>query len=243
MKLEILNNYSEMVAVAADIFAKQISEKPDSVLCLATGSTPVGVYQNLIKKVENKEISFKDVKTFNLDEYQGLDANHPESYRYFMNDNLFNHIDINIDNTKVPSGVGNLDEIAKEYDAAIDAAGGIDLLILGIGSNGHIAFNEPGTPFGSYTHTLKLDERTRMDNARFFDGNIDEVPTHAITMGIYSIIRAKKIILLANGKHKARAVKETVQGEITTDVPASILQVHPDVTIIMDHDAASFLGD
>ena len=219
----------------ANVFIEKVKENPSCVLGLATGSSPLGIYKNLIDACKNGEVSFKNVKTFNLDEYIGLDGNHDQSYRYFMNHNLFNHIDINKDNTHVPSGFVPNDEIAALYDEAIQAAGGIDIQLLGLGSDGHIAFNEPGTPFDSLTHIAELTEQTITDNARFF-ASIEDVPTKACTMGLQSIMNAKKIVLIALGKNKVEAVRRLIHGEIDINWPCTILKNHPDVTIYVDSD-------
>ena len=219
----------------ANVFIEKVKENPNCVLGLATGSSPLGIYKNLIEACKNREVSFKNVKTFNLDEYIGLDGNHDQSYRYFMNHNLFNHIDINKDNTHVPSGFVSNDEIAALYDEAIKAAGGIDIQLLGLGSDGHIAFNEPGTPFDSLTHIAELTEQTITDNARFF-ASIEDVPTKACTMGLQSIMNAKKIVLIALGKNKVEAVRKLIHGEIDINWPCTILKNHPDVTIYVDSD-------
>lgn len=228
----------KMNAEIAQLFIDTVKENPNAILGLATGSSPLGVYNNIINAYKAGEVSFKDVKTFNLDEYVGLDGTHEQSYRYFMNHNLFDHIDINKENTHVPSGTGDYEELAKEYDEKIAQAGGIDLQILGIGSDGHIAFNEPGTPFSSLTHVAELAESTIKDNSRFFN-SIEEVPTKAVTMGLASIMRAKKIVLIATGANKADAIKGLLLGLITEDLPCSILRNHPDVTIYVDRDAYS----
>lgn len=217
----------------AQVFIEKVKENPNCVLGLATGSSPLGIYRNIIKAVEAGEVSFKNVTTFNLDEYLGLDGNHDQSYRYFMNVNLFNHIDINKDNTHVPSGFVKDDSEAALYDAAIEAAGGIDIQLLGLGSDGHIAFNEPGTPFDALTHIAELTEQTISDNARFFE-RIEDVPTKACTMGLKSIMNAKKIILIATGKSKAEAVNQLLNGEINEAWPCTILRNHPDVVIYVD---------
>ena len=219
----------------ANVFIEKVKENPNCVLGLATGSSPLGIYKNLIEACKNGEVSFKNVKTFNLDEYIGLDGNHDQSYRYFMNHNLFNHIDINKVNTHVPSGFVPSDEIAALYDEAIKAAGGIDIQLLGLGSDGHIAFNEPGTPFDSLTHIAELTEQTITDNARFF-ASIEDVPTKACTMGLQSIMNAKKIVLIALGKNKVEAVRKLIHGEIDINWPCTILKNHPDVTIYVDSD-------
>ena len=217
----------------AKVFIEKVKENPKCVLGLATGSSPLGIYKNIIEAVKNGEVSFKDVTTFNLDEYLGLDGDHDQSYRYFMNHNLFNHIDINKDNTHVPSGFVKDDSEAAEYDAMILAAGGIDIQLLGLGSDGHIAFNEPNTPFDSLTHIAELTEQTISDNARFFE-RIEDVPTKACTMGLKSIMNAKKIVLIATGKSKAEAVRQLINGEVSETWPCTILRNHPDVVIYVD---------
>lgn len=240
MEIKILSS-KEIDREIANIFIKTIKDNPSCILGLATGSSPLGVYRLLVEAYQNNEVSFKDVTSFNLDEYLGLDGSHNQSYRYFMNHNLFNHIDINKDNTHVPSGLNVSEENAANYDAEIEAAGGIDLQILGIGSNGHIAFNEPGTPLDSLTHVVKLDESTRNDNARFFE-SIDEVPTHAVSMGLASIMKAKKIVLIATGPKKAQAIKALVEGDVTPELPVSVLKNHKDATIYVDEEAASLIS-
>ncbi len=237
MKVVIGNN-EKISALIAEEFIKQVNEKPNCVLGLATGTSPLKVYANLVQACKDGRVSFKDVKTFNLDEYIGLEGTHNQSYRYFMNDNLFNHIDINKENTHVLLGVGDYLAYANNYDNLIKQAGGIDLQILGIGSDGHIAFNEPGTPFDSLTHVAELAESTIVDNSRLFN-DISEVPTKAVTMGLRSIMNAKKIVLIATGKNKARAIFNLLKGPKTEEVPCSILQDHPDCTIYVDEDAYS----
>ena len=207
---------------------------------LATGTSPIGIYQNLIVMCQKGKISFANVKTVNLDEYVGLDGAHTQSYRYFMNDNLFNHVNIDKSNTFVPNGVAeNLQDECTRYTALVDSLVQ-DIQLLGIGSNGHIAFNEPGTPFDSTTHIVDLTENTIKDNSRLFE-DISQVPTKALTMGIANIMNAKRILIVANGKNKAHAVYNMVKGEVNTSCPASVLQNHPDVTVIVDKDAASLL--
>ena len=222
----------------ADTFIELIKKNPHAVLGLATGSSPVGVYQLLVKANKDGVISFKDITTFNLDEYVGLDGSNDQSYRYFMNYNLFDHVDIDKNNTNVPSGVGDIEALAKEYDKKIASKGGIDLQILGLGSDCHIAFNEPGTPFDSLTHVTDIAESTIKDNARFF-ARIEDVPTKAVTMGLKSIMNARKIVLIATGINKAKAIKNLLRGDKTEEVPCSILQDHPDCTIYVDEDAYS----
>ncbi|RLI23840.1 glucosamine-6-phosphate deaminase, partial [Candidatus Bathyarchaeota archaeon] len=186
-------------------------------------------------------LSFSRVTTFNLDEYVGLPPDHPQSYHYYMFHNLFDHVDVRRENVHIPDGMAeNLDEECRRYEEAIKEAGGIDLQLLGIGRNGHIGFNEPGSPFDSRTRVVKLSEQTRKDNARFFN-SIDEVPTHAITMGIGTIMEARRIILIASGEAKAEAIAKAVKGPKTVDVPASALQDHPDCLFIIDKEAASLL--
>lgn len=232
MKIRVLE-VGEIYKEVADIFEDVIKSKENPILGLATGSTPIGVYDELIKRYQEGKLSFKNVMSFNLDEYVGLDGNHDQSYRYFMNTHLFNHVDINKDKTFVPLGIGDIKDNARKYDLMIDAAGGIDLQILGIGSDGHIAFNEPGTPFDALTHEAELTEMTINDNARFFE-SIGDVPTRAITMGLASIMKAKKIVLIALGKNKVDAITRLLNGEISVDLPVSVLNTHEDVTIYLD---------
>lgn len=234
----IIGSSQEIAAKAAQRYVELIKAKPDAILGGATGSTPLELYAELARLNAAGEMSFKDVKTFNLDEYVGLDGTHDQSYRYFMNHNLFEHIDIDINNTRVPDGINTA--IAAEYDKEIEAAGGIDLQLLGIGVDGHIGFNEPGTPWDSVTHVVELEQNTREVNSRFFN-SIDEVPTHAVTMGIKTVMNARSIILMATGKSKAEIIAKAVQGPITEEVPASILQLHPFVEVYLDHEAAALL--
>ena len=241
IKVSITKDYDEMSKRAAKLIADSIRNKPNIVLGLATGGTPVGCYQELICMHKEEGLDFSKVVTFNLDEYIGLPPTHPQSYRYFMNENLFNHVNIKIENTHVPNGLSDdFQKTCKEFEKAIKRAGGIDLQLLGIGANGHIAFNEPGSPFDSRTRVVNLSERTIKDNARFFK-SIDEVPRQALSMGMGTIMEVRKIILLASGEGKAVAVAKSVEGLITTDVPASILQRHPDCIFILDKEAASKL--
>ncbi len=234
----IIDTEENIAKKAAQQYIDLLSKKPDAVLGYATGSTPLGLYAELAALCDAGKISFKDVTTFNLDEYVGLDGTHDQSYRYFMNTNLFEKIDIPIEKTHVPSGL-DLD-IAAEYDKDIEKAGGIDLQLLGIGVDGHIGFNEPGTPLDSITHVVDLLENTREVNARFF-ASIDDVPTQAVTMGVKTVMNARDIILIALGKSKAEIVERMINGPITTDVPASVLQLHPSVTVYLDSDAAALL--
>ena len=240
MKVIVVENYQQIGQQGAQIIAEVIKNNPNAVLGLATGTSPIGIYQNLVEMCQKGEISFANVKTVNLDEYVGLDGTHPQSYRYFMNDNLFNHVDIDKANTFVPNGVAeNLQEECARYTTLVNSLVQ-DIQLLGIGSNGHIAFNEPGTPFNSTTHVVNLTENTIKDNSRLFN-SIDEVPRQALSMGIKNIMQAKSILMVVSGKNKAEAVKGMVKGEITPELPASVLQLHPFVTIICDKDAASLL--
>lgn len=236
----IVGNNEKISKLIAEDFIKVIKEKPNAVLGLATGTSPLQVYANLVKANKEGRISFKNCRTFNLDEYVGLEGTHNQSYRYFMNENLFNHIDIDKKNTNVLLGVGDYKSFMNKYDQMIEDAGGIDIQILGIGSDGHIAFNEPGTSFDSLTHETALTEQTIKDNSRLFN-DISEVPTRAITMGLKSIMKAKKIVLIATGKNKAKAVYGLIKGPINEDMPCSILQKHPDVTVYVDEDAYSLV--
>ena len=234
----IIDSAENIAAKAAQQYVALLKRKPNAILGGATGSTPLGLYAELVRLNKAGEISFKDASSFNLDEYVGLDGTHDQSYRYFMDHNLFDHIDIDKTRTHVPSGIDVSDPAA--YDKEIAAAGGVDLQLLGIGNNGHIGFNEPGTPFGSLTHVVELTESTREANKRFF-ASIDEVPTHAVTMGVKTVMQARSIILMAIGPAKAPIMKEMLQGPVTENVPASVLQLHPDVTVYMDFEAAKLL--
>lgn len=238
MKVIVKKDYESMSKEAANIIKDEMVKNPNIVLGLATGSTPVGMYNELIRLHKEEGLDFSNVTTFNLDEYVGIDEEHPNSYHYFMKDVLFNHININMENTFVPDGKADDPEsYCKEYDRLIEEKGGIDIQILGIGENGHIAFNEPDEKLNVGTSIVDLTQSTIKANSRFFD-SIDEVPKTAITMGIGSIMKAKKIILLANGKKKAKVIKELLKGDkITTDLPASMLLLHPNVTVIVDEEA------
>ncbi len=238
MKIYIASE-KEIARMAAQRYVQLINDKPIAILGGATGSTPIPLYKELAKQCKAGNVSFKNVKTFNLDEYVGLEGTHDQSYRYFMNNRLFKHIDIDIENTHVPSGIDTKDP--AKYDEEIAAAGGIDLQLLGIGVDGHIGFNEPGTKFDSLTHVVKLEQNTREVNSRFFN-SIDEVPTHAVTMGIKTVMNARGIILIATGKSKAEIVKQFIEGPVTTKVPASILQLHPFVEVYLDQEAAALLS-
>lgn len=235
--MRIVIDTEEAVAKkAAQRYQALLAAQPEVVLGFATGSTPLGLYAELARLCRAGALSFRGVTTFNLDEYAGLDGSHDQSYRYFMNHNLFEQVDIDLAKTHVPSGLDIA--AAASYDKAIEAAGGIELQLLGLGNNGHIGFNEPGTPFGSITHLVDLTETTRRANARFF-ASYDEVPTQAVTMGIKTVMNARGILLMALGKGKAGIVKQFITGPVTPEVPASILQLHPNVEVYLDYDAAS----
>ncbi len=234
MKFIVCENYEEMSAEGAKIVISQMKEKADSILGLATGSTPVGLYKQLIKAYENGEISFKNVKTFNLDEYYPISKANDQSYDYFMNDNLFSHVDINKDNTDIPNGeASDATAECEDYERRIASSAGIDIQILGIGQNGHIGFNEPDKALCTKTHRTGLTQNTIEANSRFFS-SIEEVPTAALTMGIGTIMKARKIILLASGANKKEAIAALRSDDITTDCPATMLKLHGDVTIICD---------
>lgn len=236
----IIDTPERLYKLSAENYVSLLSEKPRSVLGFATGSSPVGIYDELSALYREGKISFEDAITFNLDEYVGLDPDDPQSYSYFMFKNLFARIDIPDSSTNFPAYNDTDPDRTAQYDKYIDNAGGIDLQLLGIGVNGHIGFNEPGTPFASVTHKVKLTESTRKANSRFFT-RIDEVPEYAVSMGIKTVMNAKKIILIATGATKAEAIAKAVKGDVTPDMPASVLQLHPDVTLYLDRDAASLL--
>ena len=232
MQVFVYKNEAEVGKAAGMIVASEILKKPDCILGLATGSTPIPTYQEMIRMNKEGILDFSKVRSFNLDEYIGLSPEHVCSYRRFMNEQLFDHINIDKANTHVPCGIGADHEAdAKAYDAAVEAAGGIDLQILGIGHDGHIGFNEPCDHFPVMTHEVQLTDMTREANKRFFN-SIDEVPTAAITMGVGSIMQAKKVLLLAEGPVKKDALEKALYGPICPQMPASILQLHPDLTVI-----------
>ena len=227
---------------AAVLIAGQVIDKPKSVLGLATGSTPLPIYRELIAMWHRGVIDFGSVTTYNLDEYVGLGPDHPCSYRRFMQENLFSHINVPQDNIHIPNGLAaDVDAECAAYDAAIAAAGRLDLQLLGLGANGHIGFNEPAAVFTTHSYCVKLTEQTLKDNRRFFEDGAP-MPTHALTMGIASIMQAKRIVLVATGKNKAAAVRAMIEGPVDPMVPASILQMHRHVTILLDADAASLLS-
>ncbi len=236
----IVDTPEALARFAAERYVTLLNKKPDAVIGLATGSTPLGLYRELQRLCAEKKLSFAKATSFNLDEYVGLSGDHDQSYRYFMDHILFQAIDIDPKKTFVPSGLGDIAKNAEEYEDMIGLAGGIDLQLLGLGQNGHIGFNEPGTPLNSPTHEIELTENTRMANARFF-ASPGEVPTHAISMGIRTVMNAKSVILIALGENKADAVAKSVKGPIDLSVPAAVLQLHPDVTFYLDEAAASRL--
>ncbi|MBR5970677.1 MAG: glucosamine-6-phosphate deaminase [Lachnospiraceae bacterium] len=234
MRVYRTKDYDSMSRRAADIIAAQIVLKPESVLGLATGTTPIGTYTNLRKLNKQGVISFAEVQTFNLDEYVGLDGTDPNSYRYFMNTNLFDHVDIDKSNTHIEDGTTKSPaRECKRYDKMIRQMGGVDLQLLGIGNNGHIGFCEPAESFSKGTHVEQLTQSTIEANSRLFE-RIEDVPTSALTMGIGTIMSAHKILLIASGKAKAEAIRATLYGPVTPKVPASVLQLHQDVTVIAD---------
>lgn len=227
---------------AAVLIAGQVIDKPKSVLGLATGSTPLPIYRELISMWHRGVIDFKNVVTYNLDEYVGLGPDHPCSYRRFMQENLFDHINVPQGNIHIPNGLAqDVDAECAAYDAAISAAGRLDLQLLGLGANGHIGFNEPAAVFTTHSYCVKLTEQTLKDNRRFFEDGAP-MPTHALTMGIASIMQAKRIVLVATGKNKAAAVRAMIEGPVDPMVPASILQMHRHASILLDADAASLLS-
>ncbi len=236
-------DYQDMSKKAANIIAAQIIMKPDAVLGLATGSTPVGAYENLVEGYKKGDLDFSKVTSVNLDEYKGLSGDNDQSYRYFMNTNLFDHVNINKERTFVPNGLEEDSQKAcSAYNEIIESVGGIDLQLLGIGGNGHIGFNEPDEVFHAGTHCVDLTESTIQANARFF-ASMDEVPKQAYTMGIQNIMGAKKILLVASGEGKAKALYDSIYGPITPKVPASVLQLHNDVVIVADEAALSLIKE
>lgn len=240
MKIIVTKDYEELSAKAAKIMLEVVRENPYAVLGLATGTTPLGLYAYMIADHEQKGTSYAHIRTANLDEYKGLPKTHPQSYAYFMRKNLFDGLGIHSENTNIENGMAADEEKeCARYDEVLEQLPR-DIQLLGLGSNGHIAFNEPGTPFGSGTHVVSLAESTVKDNARLFD-DISEVPRKAFTMGIRQIMQAKKILILASGANKADAVAKIVKGEVTEAVPASVLQLHPDCTLIVDKAAAAKL--
>lgn len=242
MKLIEAKNYEHMCELAANYISEKVRENPKITLGLATGGTPLGTYEKLIEDFQHGKTSYKQVVSFNLDEYIGLTGQDPNSYRYYMNANFFNHIDIDLENTFVPNGATeDLEQECQDYETNIAKKGGVDLQLLGIGSNGHIGFNEPGASFQSYTHVVDLAESTIEANSIYFDDK-EDVPKKAVTMGIASIMRSKEILLLVSGDHKHEALAKLVNGEVSEQFPASILKHHPFVTIIADEAAIGNLN-
>ena len=239
MRIIKAKDYRDLSRKAANIISAQIIMKPNAVLGLATGSTPVGLYKQLIEWYNKGDLDFSQITSVNLDEYKGLSGDNDQSYRYFMNTNLFDHVNIDKTRTYVPNGLEeDSDKACADYNEIIRSVGGIDIQLLGIGGNGHIGFNEPGEAFEKETHCVDLTESTIKANARFFE-SMDEVPKQAYTMGIKSIMMAKKILIVANGEGKADIVARAFWGPVTPDVPASILQMHPNVTVVCDEAALS----
>ncbi|MFQ7701479.1 MAG: glucosamine-6-phosphate deaminase [Christensenellaceae bacterium] len=240
MKVIIAKDYEEMSKKAFEVMREVVKGNPRAVLGLATGSTPIGLYKNMIEDHKQNCTSYREIRTVNLDEYAGLDYSSDQSYVYFMRSNLFDYIDIDLKNTNIENGkAADRQAECDRYNRLLEGMQQ-DIQVLGIGSNGHIAFNEPGTPFGSVTHIVDLAESTIKDNSRMFK-SIDEVPRQAFTMGLKNIMNAKKILILANGANKAKAVYGLVKGEVTEAVPASVLQLHPDCTLVCDEAAAELL--
>lgn len=240
MKVIVKGSYEEVSREAADIFEAEIRSNPSTVIGLATGSTPIGMYKELIRRFQEEGLDFSKVTSFNLDEYIGLDKDNPNSYRYFMNKELFDHINISMENTHVPSGdIEKVQDTILNYDKMILDAGGIKLQVLGVGSNGHIAFNEPDVKLNANTSLVDLTEETIKDNSRFFNSK-DEVPKKAVSMGMGSILKSDKIVLIATGKNKAKVIAKLIKEPlISTQLPVSFLLAHKDVTIICDEDAYS----
>ena len=241
MRIYVTEDYNAMSHRVASILAAQVMLKPDCVLGLATGSTPVGAYKQLVEWYKKGDLDFSQVRSINLDEYVGLAPAHDQSYRYFMQSNLFDHVNIVPDNTNVPNGLAeNAAEECRRYNEVIHTLGPIDLQLLGMGHNGHIGFNEPADAFELETHVVDLTDTTIQANARFF-ASADEVPRQAMTMGIQTIMQAKKVLVAVSGKDKAEIVKKAFTGPVTPNVPASILQMHPDVILVGDKAALSLL--
>ena len=237
MKIYRAKDYNDMSRKAANLISAQILLKPNCVLGLATGSTPLGTYRQLVERYNQGDLDFSEITTVNLDEYKGLAPDNDQSYRYFMNTNLFNHVNIDKAHTFVPDGLEpDAGKACREYDDIIENVGGIDLQLLGLGHNGHIGFNEPGDSFAKTTHCVTLAESTVAANARFF-ASASEVPKEAYTMGIQSIMQAKKILVMVCGKDKKEIVQKALYGSITPQVPASVLQLHPDVILVGDEAA------
>lgn len=241
MRIIRVKDYQQMSRDAANIISAQVILKPDSVLGLATGSSPIGAYKQLIEWYNKGDLNFEKVRSVNLDEYAGLTADHDQSYHYFMHQNFFDHINIAPQNIHIPDGcAADMEAECARYDATIASLGGIDLQLLGLGVNGHIGFNEPSEVFAKGTHTVTLTDSTRIANQRFFQ-SLDEVPSEAITMGIFDIIQAQRVLVIASGENKAQAIKKAFFGPVTPQVPASILQFHKDCTLVADEAALSLI--
>ncbi len=241
MLVIVKDSYEEISREGAQIVADRLRRKPNLVLGLATGSTPIGLYKELFRMHREEGLNFSKVVTFNLDEYVGLAPTHDQSYHYFMKENFFKYVNIPEESIHIPDGMANdIDAFCDWYEERIGKFGGIDIQILGIGGNGHIAFNEPGSSLGSRTRVKTLTEKTRTDNARFFKG-LDDVPRYALTMGIGTIMDAKEVVLLANGAGKANAIKAAVEGPLTAQCPASVIQLHRSAFVLVTKDAASQL--
>ena len=241
MQVYVAENYTDMSRKAANILSAQVILKPDTVMGLATGSSPVGTYQQLIEWYKKGDLDFAQVRTVNLDEYAGLAPDHSQSYRRFMQENFFDHINIPRENTHVPNGLApDLEAECRRYNQVIQSLGGIDIQLLGMGHNGHIGFNEPGQAFELETHVVDLTDNTIEANARFFASR-DEVPRHAITMGIKSIMQAQRIVMVVSGADKADIVRAAFAGPVVPQVPASILQMHPNFILVGDKAALSKL--
>ncbi len=241
MKIIEAKDYQDMSRKAANIISAQIIIKPNCVLGLATGSTPIGTYKQLINWYNKGDIDFSQVNTVNLDEYKGLESDNPQSYYYFMHENFFKHVNIDLRKVHIPNGMEeNIEKECSRYDQLIASLGGVDLQLLGLGNNGHIGFNEPFESFNKTTHCVTLTQSTIDANARFFSAT-EDIPRYAYTMGIGNIMNANKIVLIVSGSAKAQILKEVVEGPILPNVPASILQLHKDVTVVADQEAASLL--
>jgi glucosamine-6-phosphate deaminase len=241
MEVIIQRDYEQMSRAAAQIVVEVLNTKPNAVLGMATGSTPLGLYQELVRLHKEEQLDFSRVTTFNLDEYVGLPVNHPQSYHYFMHEHFFRHVNIPPDSINIPSGTtSNYPAFCEWYEQRIEECGGIDLQILGIGSDGHIAFNEPTSSLSSRTRLKTLSKQTIDDNARFFEDR-ESVPIYAITMGVGTILDARKLVLVASGEAKAEAIAQAVEGPVTSVITASAIQLHQDATVIVDDEAAAGL--
>jgi glucosamine-6-phosphate deaminase len=248
MLVVVKKNHEEVSREGVRVVAGLLREKPSCTLGLATGSTPLLLYRELIRMYEEEGLDLSKVTTFNLDEYIGLPPSHPQSYHYFMYEHLFRHVNIPERFIHIPSGMVDVNDIQRIhrfcewYEKRIVECGGIDLQLLGVGANGHIGFNEPGSSLGSRTRIKTLSQKTREDNSRFFDDDMEKVPRYAITMGIGTILDSRMLLLLASGENKAEAIRDTVEGAVTAQVPASIVQMHRRAVLIVDEEAGSLLS-